>query len=37
MEVRRMAFKHIQTELREGVAYLTLNRAPVNVLNIEMM
>jgi cyclohexa-1,5-dienecarbonyl-CoA hydratase len=32
-----MAFKHIQTELKEGVAYLTLNRAPVNVLNIEMM
>jgi cyclohexa-1,5-dienecarbonyl-CoA hydratase len=36
-EVRRMAFKHIQTELKEGVAYLTLNRAPLNVLNIEMM
>jgi cyclohexa-1,5-dienecarbonyl-CoA hydratase len=32
-----MAFKHIQTELKEGVAYLTLNRPPVNVLNIEMM
>jgi cyclohexa-1,5-dienecarbonyl-CoA hydratase len=32
-----MAFKHIQTELREGVAYLTLNRAPLNWLNIEMM
>jgi len=32
-----MAFKHIQTELKEGVAYLTLNRAPVNILNIEMM
>jgi cyclohexa-1,5-dienecarbonyl-CoA hydratase len=32
-----MAFKHIQTELKEGVAYLTLNRAPLNVLNIEMM
>src|SRR4030043_174176 len=32
-----MAYKHIQTDLKEGVAYLTLNRAPVNVLNIEMM
>jgi enoyl-CoA hydratase/carnithine racemase len=32
-----MAYKHIQTELKEGVAYLTLNRAPLNVFNIEMM
>ncbi len=32
-----MAFKHIQTELKESVAYLTLNRAPLNWLNIEMM
>ena len=32
-----MAFKHIQTDFREGVATLTLNRAPLNVLNIEMM
>ncbi len=32
-----MAFKHIQTELKEGVAILTLNRSPLNVLNIEMM
>jgi cyclohexa-1,5-dienecarbonyl-CoA hydratase len=32
-----MAYKHIQTELKEGVATLTLNRPPVNVLNIEMM
>jgi cyclohexa-1,5-dienecarbonyl-CoA hydratase len=32
-----MAFKHIQTELKDGVATLTLNRAPVNILNIEMM
>jgi len=32
-----MAFKHIQTELKEGVAILTLNRVPLNVLNIEMM
>jgi len=37
MEVRGMAFKHIQTELKDGVATLTLNRAPVNILNIEMM
>ncbi len=32
-----MAFKHIQTELKDGVATITLNRAPLNVLNIEMM
>jgi cyclohexa-1,5-dienecarbonyl-CoA hydratase len=32
-----MVFKHIQTELKDGVATLTLNRAPLNVLNIEMM
>jgi cyclohexa-1,5-dienecarbonyl-CoA hydratase len=32
-----MAYKYIQTELKEGVATLTLNRAPLNVLNIEMM
>ena len=32
-----MAFKHIQAELKDGVAYLTLNRAPLNVFNIEMM
>jgi cyclohexa-1,5-dienecarbonyl-CoA hydratase len=32
-----MAFKHIQTDLKDGVATLTLNRPPVNVLNIEMM
>jgi cyclohexa-1,5-dienecarbonyl-CoA hydratase len=32
-----MAFKHIQTEFREGVAFLTLNRPPLNWLNIEMM
>ncbi len=32
-----MAFKHIQTELKEGVAFLTLNRAPLNWLNMEMM
>ena len=32
-----MVFKHIQTELKNGVATLTLNRAPLNWLNIEMM
>ena len=32
-----MAFKHIQTELKEGVVFLTLNRAPLNWLNIDMM
>ncbi|MBM4278138.1 MAG: hypothetical protein FJ130_09705 [Deltaproteobacteria bacterium] len=32
-----MAFKHIQTEMKEGVATLTLNRAPLNWLNLEMM
>ncbi len=32
-----MTFKHIQTELKDGVATLTLNRPPLNVLNIEMM
>lgn len=32
-----MTFKYIQTEMKDGVAYLTLNRAPLNVLNIEMM
>lgn len=32
-----MAYKHIQTELKDGVATLMLNRPPLNVLNIEMM
>jgi len=32
-----MVPKFIQTELKDGVAYLTLNRPPLNVLNIEMM
>jgi enoyl-CoA hydratase/carnithine racemase len=32
-----MVFKYIQTEMKDGVAYLTLNRAPLNWLNIEMM
>jgi cyclohexa-1,5-dienecarbonyl-CoA hydratase len=32
-----MAFKHIQTEMKEGVAYITLNRPPLNWLNLEMM
>ena len=32
-----MVFKHIQTEMKDGIAYLTLNRPPLNWLNIEMM
>lgn len=32
-----MAFKHIQTDLKDGVATLTLSRAPLNWFNIEMM
>jgi len=32
-----MAPKHIQADFKEGVATLTLNRAPLNWLNIEMM
>lgn len=32
-----MDFKHIETEFKDGVAYLTLNRPPLNWLNIEMM
>ncbi len=32
-----MAFKHIQTEMREGVSFVTLNRPPLNWLNLEMM
>ena len=32
-----MAFKYIQTELKDGIAVITLNRPPLNVLNIEMM
>jgi len=37
MEVKKMSFKHIQTELKDGVAFITLNRAPLNWLNLEMM
>jgi cyclohexa-1,5-dienecarbonyl-CoA hydratase len=37
MEVNGMAYKYILTELKDGMATLTLNRAPLNVLNIEMM
>ncbi|RPJ10833.1 MAG: enoyl-CoA hydratase/isomerase family protein [Deltaproteobacteria bacterium] len=32
-----MAYRHIQTEWKEILSYLTLNRAPLNWLNIEMM
>jgi cyclohexa-1,5-dienecarbonyl-CoA hydratase len=35
--VEEVAFKHIQTEWKDGVATLTLNRAPLNIFNIEMM
>lgn len=34
---KAMAFKHIQTELKEGVSLITLNRPPLNWLNLEMM
>ena len=37
MEGGLMTYKYIQTEFKEGVAYLTLNRPPLNILNIEMM
>ena len=32
-----MAYQHIITEFKEGLGTLTLNRPPVNVLNIAMM
>jgi cyclohexa-1,5-dienecarbonyl-CoA hydratase len=32
-----MTYKHIQTEVANGIGTLILNRPPVNVLNIEMM
>jgi len=32
-----MSFQHIRTEMADGVATITLNRPPVNILNIEMM
>ncbi|MGA3085965.1 MAG: enoyl-CoA hydratase/isomerase family protein [Thermodesulfobacteriota bacterium] len=32
-----MNYKHIQTELKEGLATIILNREPLNVLNITMM
>jgi len=32
-----MSFRHIKTELADGVGTITLNRPPVNILNIEMM
>ena len=32
-----MSFQHIRTEMADGVGTITLNRPPVNILNIEMM
>lgn len=32
-----MGFRHIQTEIKEGVALVTLNRPPLNWINLEMM
>ena len=32
-----MSFQHIRTEVAGGVGTITLNRPPVNILNIEMM
>jgi cyclohexa-1,5-dienecarbonyl-CoA hydratase len=32
-----MSYQHIEVELKEGLGTLTLNRPPVNVLNIAMM
>ena len=32
-----MTYQHIETELKDGLGILTLNRPPVNVLNIAMM
>ncbi|MBN2033692.1 MAG: enoyl-CoA hydratase/isomerase family protein [Deltaproteobacteria bacterium] len=32
-----MAYQHIITELKDGLGIITLNRPPVNVLNIAMM
>jgi cyclohexa-1,5-dienecarbonyl-CoA hydratase len=32
-----MGYKNIKTELRDGLGTITLNRPPLNVLNIEMM
>jgi cyclohexa-1,5-dienecarbonyl-CoA hydratase len=32
-----MSYEHIETELKDGLGTITLNRPPVNVLNIAMM
>jgi cyclohexa-1,5-dienecarbonyl-CoA hydratase len=32
-----VSFQHIRTEVADGVGTITLNRPPVNILNIEMM
>src|SRR6056297_2123883 len=32
-----MSFEHIQTDIKDGVATIVLNREPLNILNIAMM
>ncbi|MFP3912621.1 MAG: enoyl-CoA hydratase/isomerase family protein [Desulfobacteraceae bacterium] len=32
-----MSYEHIETEFKEGLGVITLNRPPVNILNIAMM
>ncbi|HBF43169.1 MAG TPA: enoyl-CoA hydratase, partial [Desulfobacteraceae bacterium] len=32
-----MNYQHIETEFKEGLGTITLNRPPVNILNIAMM
>jgi cyclohexa-1,5-dienecarbonyl-CoA hydratase len=36
-EVKPMTYQYIQIEMKDGAATLTLNRAPLNWMNIEMM
>lgn len=37
MEDAIMSYEHIETEFKDGLGTITLNRPPVNVLNIAMM
>ena len=32
-----MSYQHIDTEMKDGLGVITLNRPPVNILNIDMM